>query len=288
MLRSMTAFARIESQHEQGGIQWEIRSVNHRYLDVNLRLPEDLRRLDPKVRERIGARLGRGKVDCTLRVLPAPTATGGLSVDGDLAARVAQAARDVADLLPEAAPVNPVDVLRWPGVVQAPAPEPALIERLVLDDLDRALTDLCAMRDREGARIETVIRARLDELEVEVSRVREALPAIVRGFAERMRTRLAEVDATLDEGRLEQELTLVAQRMDVAEELDRLEAHVHEIRAALGRSEPAGRRLDFLMQELNREANTLGSKSAAVTTSRASVDLKVLIEQMREQIQNVE
>ena len=288
MLRSMTAFARIESLHEPGGIQCEVRSVNHRYLDVNLRLPEDLRRLDPKIRERIGARLNRGKVDCTLRVLPGPTAAGGLAIDGDLAARVAQAARAVAELLPEAAPVNPVDVLRWPGVVQAPAPDPELIERLVLGELDRALDDLAAMREREGARIETVIRQRLDELESEVSRVREVLPTIVQGFGERMRTRLAEVDTTLDEGRLEQELALIAQRMDVAEELDRLEAHVHEIRATVGRSEPAGRRLDFLMQELNREANTLGSKSAAVTTSRASVDLKVLIEQMREQIQNVE
>ena len=288
MLRSMTAFARIESLHEQGGIQWEIRSVNHRYLDVNLRLPEDFRRLDPKVRERIGARLNRGKVDCTLRVLPGPAAAGSLAVDDELASRVAQAARKVTDLLPEAAPVNPVDILRWPGVVQAPAPDLELMERLVLGELGRALADLVAMREREGARMETVIRGRLDDLEVEVSRVREILPAIVRGFGERMRTRLAEVDATLDEGRLEQELALIAQRMDVAEELDRLEAHVQEIRAALGRSEPAGRRLDFLMQELNREANTLGSKSAAVTTSRASVDLKVLIEQMREQIQNVE
>ena len=288
MLRSMTAFARIESLHEQGGIQWEIRSVNHRYLDVNLRLPEDFRRLDPKVRERIGARLNRGKVDCTLRVLPGAAAAGSLAVDDELASRVAQAARKVTDLLPEAAPVNPVDILRWPGVVQAPAPDLDLMERLVLGELDRALADLVAMREREGARMETVIRGRLDDLEAEVSRVREILPAIVRGFGERMRTRLAEVDATLDEGRLEQEITLIAQRMDVAEELDRLEAHVHEIRTALQRSEPAGRRLDFLMQELNREANTLGSKSAAVTTSRASVDLKVLIEQMREQIQNVE
>ena len=288
MLRSMTAFARIESQHDQGGVQWEIRSVNHRYLDVNLRLPEDLRRLDPKVRERIGARLKRGKVDCTLRVLPSPEAAGGLSVDRDLAARVAHATRVVAELLPAAAPVSPVDILRWPGVVRAPAPDPDLIERIVLDELDHALSDLAGMREREGARIETMIRNRLDELVVEVSRVREILPAVVKAFGGRMRARLAEVDATLDEGRVEQELALVAQRMDVAEELDRLEAHVHEIRATLERPEPAGRRLDFLMQELNREANTLGSKSAAVTTSRASVDLKVLIEQMREQIQNVE
>ena len=158
----------------------------------------------------------------------------------------------------------------------------------MLDHLNQALSDLVGMREREGLRIEAMIGNRLDELEVEVVRVREILPAIVQAFGERMRTRLAEIDVTLDEGRLEQELVLVAQRMDVAEELDRLEAHAQEVRAALERPEPAGRRLDFLMQELNREANTLGSKSAAVTTSRASVDLKVLIEQMREQIQNVE
>ena len=288
MLRSMTAFARIESQHELGGIQWEIRSVNHRYLDVNLRLPEDLRRLDPKVRERVGARLRRGKVDCTLRVLSNPAAVGGLSVDRDLAARVADAARIVAEHLPEAAPVSPVDILRWPGVVQAPAPDPERIERVVLDALDRALSDLAGMREREGARIEAMIRERLEDLEVEVRRVRALLPDIVEAFGVRMRARLAEHSGVLDEGRVEQELALIAQRMDVAEELDRLEAHAEEIRTALAKPEPAGRRLDFLMQELNREANTLGSKSAAVATSRASVDLKVIIEQMREQIQNVE
>ena len=288
MLRSMTAFARIESQHDQGGVQWEVRSVNHRYLDVGVRLPEDLRRLEPKVRERVGARLKRGKVDCTLRVLSAPAEADGLSIDRDLAERIANGARVVAELLPDPAPVGPVDILRWPGVVQARAPDPELIERIVLDELDRALSDLVAMREREGARIATMIRERLDDLQMEVDRVRELLPAIVQSYRERMRARIEEFDATVDEGRVEQELALIAQRMDVAEELDRLAAHADEIRATLERPEPAGRRLDFLMQELNREANTLGSKSAAVTTSRASVDLKVLIEQMREQIQNTE
>ena len=288
MLRSMTAFARIESQHDQGAIQWEIRSVNHRYLDVSVRMPEDLRRLEPKVRERVGARLKRGKVDCTLRATSAAAETGGLSVDHDLATRVVSAAHAVAELLPNPAPVSPVDILRWPGIVQAPAPDPERIERVVLDRLDHALSDLVEMREREGARMETMIRERLDDLTVEVRRVREILPAIVKAFGERMRARLGELDAALDEGRVEQELALIAQRMDVAEELDRLEAHADEIRVTLEKTEPAGRRLDFLMQELNREANTLGSKSAAVTTSRASVDLKVLIEQMREQIQNVE
>ena len=288
MLCSMTAFARIESQHELGGVQWEIRSVNHRFLDMNLRLPDDLRRLEPKVRERVGARLGRGKVDCTLRMAANPSAADGLSVDRDLAGRVVQAARAVAELLPEAAPVSPVDILRWPGVVQPPASDPEHIERIVLDALDRALHDLVQMREREGARIEAMIGERLDDLETEVQRVRGLLPAILQGYGERMRARLAEVGTVLDEGRVEQELALIAQRMDVAEELDRLQAHVEEIRATLDRTGPTGRRLDFLIQELNREANTLGAKSAAVATSRASVDLKVLIEQMREQIQNVE
>ena len=288
LLRSMTAFARIETQCDEGAIQWEVRSVNHRYLDVQLRLPEDLRRLEPKVRERVGAGLRRGKVDCTLRVLPNSGQTEGLSVDDELAARVAQAAQAVAGFLPATAPVDPVDILRWPGVVRAPTPDPERIERAVLDGLDRALSDLVGMREREGARMEAVIRDRLDDLDVEVRRVRELIPAIVAGFTERMRARLGEVDAILDEGRVEQELALIAQRMDVAEELDRLDAHVEEIRSTLDKPPPAGRRLDFLMQELNREANTLGSKSAAVATSRASVDLKVLIEQMREQIQNVE
>ena len=288
MLSSMTAFARIETQHDQGGVQWEIRSVNHRYLDVGVRLPEDLRRLEPKIRERVGAHLKRGKVDCTLRVLPAPAEAGELSLDRELAIRVANGARDVAALLLDPAPVSPVDILRWPGVVRAQSPDPDLIEGIVLDELDRAVSDLVAMREREGARIATMIRERLDDLQVEVVRVRELLPAIVQAYGERMRARIEELDAAVDEGRVEQELALIAQRMDVAEELDRLEAHAAEIRATLERPGPAGRRLDFLMQELNREANTLGSKSAAVTTSRASVDLKVLIEQMREQIQNVE
>ena len=221
-------------------------------------------------------------------MLSNPAAVGGLSVDRDLAARVADAACIVAEHLPEAAPVSPVDILRWPGVVQAPAPDPERIERVVLDALDCALSDLAGMREREGARIEAMIRERLDDLEVEVRRVRALLPDIVEAFGVRMRARLVEHSGVLDEGRVEQELALIAQRMDVAEELDRLEAHAEEIRAALTKPEPAGRRLDFLMQELNREANTLGSKSAAVATSRASVDLKVIIEQMREQIQNVE
>ena len=288
MLRSMTAFAHVESRGDRGGVEWEIRSVNNRYLDVNVRLPEDLRGLDPKVRERVGARLRRGKVECTLRALPGPDSSGGLPLDRDLAARVAHAARTVAELLPGPAPVNPVDVLRWPGVVQAPAPDPERVGQAVLELLDRALDELVGMREREGGRIGAVLRERLDALAAEVPRLRGMLPAIVQAFGERMRARLADFGPNLDEGRIEQEIALIAQRMDVAEELDRLEAHVEEVRATFDEPGPVGRRLDFLMQELNREANTLGAKSASIVASRASVDLKVLIEQMREQIQNVE
>ena len=289
MARSMTAFTRIESRHDSDEIQWEIRSVNHRYLDLSVRLPEDLRRLEPQIRSRAGASLGRGKVECTLRVLPCSTPIGELSVDHDLAARVARAAHAIAELLPESAPVNPVDILRWPGVVQARvAVASERIECAALALFDRALGDLVEMREREGARIEAMIRERLDELTVQARRGREMLPAIVQSFGERLRARLNEPGASLDESRVEQELALIAQRMDVAEEIDRLEAHIEEIRITLDKPGPIGRRLDFLMQELNREANTLGSKSVSVTTSSMSIDIKVLIEQMREQIQNVE
>ena len=192
MLCSMTAFAHVQSRGDRGGVEWEIRSVNNRYLDVNVRLPEDLRGLDPKVRERVGARLGRGKVDCTLRALPGLDSSGGLPVDHDLAARVAHAARAVAELLPEPAPINPVDVLRWPGVVQAPAPDPEHAGHAALELLDRALDELIGMREREGGRIGAVIRERLDALAAEAPRLRGMLPAIVQAFRERMRARLAD------------------------------------------------------------------------------------------------
>ena len=238
----MTAFAHVESRGDGGGVEWEIRSVNNRYLDVNVRLPEDLRGLDPKVRERVGARLGRGKVDCTLRSLPGLDTSGGLPVDHDLAARVAHAARAVAELLPQPAPINPVDVLRWPGVVQGPpAPDPEHAGHAALDLLDRALDELVGMREREGGRIGAVIRERLDALAAEVPRLRGMLPAIVQAFGERMRARLADPGPSLDEGRIEQEIALIAQRMDVAEELDRLEAHVEEVRATLDTPGPVGR-----------------------------------------------
>jgi len=288
VIRSMTAFARAESSAQWGTAYWELRSVNNRFLDVAARLPEDLRAIEGEVRERVRSRVRRGKVDCTLKLVPSVEAEGAFALDMELAKRLAEASREIDKLLHDPARVNAMDILRWPGVAQTRLPDPDMLGGAVLELLDRALDDLLATREREGRQIHTLIEQRCAEVDAIVARVRERLPEIVVAFRERLAARLAEVRESLDEERLEQEMVIVAQRIDVSEELDRLEAHVAEVRRVLDQDKPAGRRLDFLMQELNREANTLGSKSVDTETTRASVDLKVLIEQMREQIQNVE
>jgi len=242
MIRSMTAFARAEDEGEWGVITWELRSVNHRYLEVTLRLPEDLRALEPRLRERAAARLGRGKLEAVLRWRQT------LAQGGDL--------------------------------------EP--VQEAAVRLFETALDELVVTREREGARIRELLAARLDAMAPLVAGVRDRLPEVRARIRERLSARLEELVAKPDADRLEQELVYIAQKMDVDEELDRLEAHIAEVRQVLERDEPVGRRLDFLMQELNREANTLASKSADAETTRAAVDLKVLIEQMREQVQNVE
>ena len=284
----MTAFAREEHREAWGSAQWELRSVNNRYLDVSPKLPEDLRKLESDVRERIRARLGRGKVDCYLRVSYDVEAHGGFEIDLQLARRLAEASREVDALLHDPAPVSSIDVLRWPGVIRGTTVDLDRVARTVLDLLDQALTDLIASRRREGEKIAAMIEQRLDSMETIVGAVLERVPQILADTRNRLVARLAELTAELDPERLEQEVALLAQKSDVAEELDRLRAHMSEVRRVLGQSDPVGRRLDFLMQELNREANTLGSKSIDTESTRASVDLKVLIEQMREQVQNVE
>ena len=294
MVQSMTAFAREEISAEWGAAAWELRSVNHRYLDVSLRLPEELRSLDAAVRERIGARVRRGKVDCSLRIQPIAGAAAGLSLDLDLAERLLDARRKVeatARRSPGGLPLRPptaVDILRWPGVVEPPGIDRAAVGEATLGLLDRALDVLVAARAREGAKLGDLVGRRCDEIANIAARVRTALPDVQERYRSRLVARLDEARIDSDPNRLAQELVLFASRTDVAEELDRLDAHVTEVRDALGGGSPIGRRLDFLMQELQREANTLGSKSADADTSRASVDLKVLIEQMREQVQNIE
>ncbi len=287
-LRSMTAFARQETHGDYGVLALELRSVNHRYLEVSMRLPDDLRVLEGALRERIGAALSRGKVDCALRFTPAPASAGQLALNHALAATLAQLSREVDGLVYDAAPVNSMDILRWPGVLQAPAPD---LERLHADALallDRSLGELNEARAREGAKLAELIRQRCDAMTAQLPTVRARLPEVQARFRERLVERLAEVKAELDGQRLEQEMVVFATRIDVAEELDRLETHIAEVRRVLEQMQPVGRRLDFLMQELNREANTLGSKSADAETTRVAVELKVLIEQMREQVQNIE
>ncbi len=284
----MTAFARSERTEDWGTAYWELRSVNNRYLEVNPRLPEEARALESTVRERIRKRLSRGKVDCVLRLTLGAANDVSLTLNLDLAKRVADATREIDALLHDPARVSAVDVLRWPGVVQTQAPDSDALGTAVLELLDDALAELVASREREGRHIHAAIAQRCDEIEKIVEAVRARMPEVLETCRQRLRDRLAEFVEQLNEERLEQEMAILAQKTDVDEELDRLDAHLKEVRRVLEEEQPAGRRLDFLMQELNREANTLGSKSIDTETTRASVDLKVLIEQMREQIQNAE
>jgi len=288
MIRSMTAFARSERTEQWGTAYWELRSVNNRYLDVTPRLPEEVRAIEGAIRERVRARLGRGKVDCTLRLSLGAGSDASLELDLELAKRIADATREIDALLHDPARINAVDVLRWPGVVQTQSPDIDAVGKAVLELLDEALNELVTTREREGQHIDGLLRQRCDEIQALTGTVRQRLPEVLEACRQRLRDRLAEFAEQLNEERLEQEMAIVAQKTDVAEELDRLDAHIKEVRRVLDEEQPAGRRLDFLMQELNREANTLGSKSIDTETTRASVDLKVFIEQMREQIQNVE
>lgn len=288
MIRSMTAFARQEAHSEWGILVWELRSVNFRYLDIAPRLPEELRALEPALREQVGARLRRGKVECTLRYKPAVLPEGELHFNRPLAEQIARASRQIDGLLFNPAPVSSMDVLRWPGVVQAPLPDVDALGRSAIRLLQVALDDLVATRGREGIQIGKLIAQRCDELQGIVANTRRRSPDLVEAMRDRLAQRLVELKVELDAGRLEQEVVLFAQKIDIAEELDRLDAHVTEVRRLLNQDRPIGRQLDFLMQEMNREANTLGAKSIDTETTQASVDLKVLVEQMREQIQNLE
>ncbi|MBK1700260.1 YicC/YloC family endoribonuclease [Thiococcus pfennigii] len=288
MIKSMTAFSREVGTGEAGELVWEVRSVNHRFLEPSIRLPEDLRRLEPAVRERLGVRLQRGKVDCQLRYVARPGALGSLRVNHHLLAQLVAAADEVAQAVGTPATPHAYDLLRWPGVLEESQQDLDAVMTEALALLESTLDGLVAAREREGARLGELLRERCDHLDEQVALVRRRLPEVLAQARQRLLDRLAEVRAELDPSRLEQEMALLAQRLDVAEEMDRLAAHVAEVRDVLGRRGPLGRRLDFLMQELNREANTLGSKSADVETTRAAVEMKVLIEQMREQVQNLE
>ncbi|MGE8296095.1 MAG: YicC/YloC family endoribonuclease [Pseudomonas sp.] len=287
MVHSMTAFARNEQATAHGTLSWELRSVNHRYLEPHLRLPEAFRDLEGAVREALRQGLSRGKVECTLRFAE-ESAGKQLQVDSERARQLIAAAEQVAALIQQPAPLNPLEVLAWPGVLVADSADPQALNAAALKLFDQALTELKAGRAREGAELAKLLNDRLDSILDEVAALRELVPQMLAGQRQKIETRFAEMQAELDPQRLEQELVLLAQKSDVAEELDRLSTHVSEVRRVLKAGGAAGRRLDFLMQELNREANTLGSKAFDPRSTQAAVNLKVLIEQMREQVQNIE
>lgn len=286
-MRSMTAFTSNERDSAAGTLGLELRSVNHRYLEVSLRLPDELRALETALRERIAARLVRGKVDLSMRLRGTTGGPGRLTLDE---ARINQLA-DIASTLHARFPqmqTSMVELLEFPGVLVEPEMDRDALRADTLALLDEALDALVAMREREGGRLGGFIEERLTGIEALVASVREHLPEVRAAVRERLDARLAEIDHVGDPGRLEQEIVIQLSRLDVDEELDRLAAHIAEARHIIKQDQPVGRRLDFLMQELNREANTLGSKSADARTTRATVELKVLIEQMREQVQNLE
>ena len=288
MVQSMTGFARREVQGEWGALICELRSVNHRYLDIGFRMPEELRAVEGAARERLQARLGRGKVECHLRY-QAPSGTdGGIEVDHAQVQELLEACEQVEGLMGASTQFTAMEVLRWPGVVREPTRDLAPLQKAALGLVNQALDEFIAARRAEGERLATLIRQRGDAVTEQVERVRGRRQDLVAGLRDKYRARLADLGVEAEPGRLEQELAIAAQRLDVDEELDRLDSHLAELSSVLGRDEPIGRRLDFLMQEFNREANTLGSKSADIETTQAAVELKVLIEQMREQIQNIE
>ena len=287
MIASMTGFARREVNGAWGSLVCELRSVNHRFLEPGFRLPDELRGAEPEFRQRLTRELRRGKVDCSISYRRVQGAETALEVDRQALERLLERIRDLSKALPQST-VNVLDILRWPGVLRDDTDVGDEVLAAANSVFAATLTDLIATRAREGGRLRELLETRCVGLEGLVANVRARLPEVQARIRGKLEERLAELQANVDRDRLEQELALLLQRLDVDEELDRLTGHIVEIRRVINGSEPAGRRLDFLMQELNREANTLSSKSQDLETTRSAVDMKVIIEQMREQVQNVE
>ncbi|WP_160151964.1 YicC/YloC family endoribonuclease [Microbulbifer sp. ALW1] len=286
-VRSMTAFGRAEVNYSTGTAIWEMRSVNHRYLEPHFRLPEAARAQEPKLREQLRQTLNRGKLEMTLTLKPVSGQTAAIEVNQALAEQLVKAASLVAPASDSLA-LNPLEILKWPGVIAEPETDADEQANAILDGFKQALQQVVDNREREGAELAGFIEARIKGISEQVGQVRALLPQILENQREKLRTRLAELLEEVDKDRIEQEIAVLAQKADVDEELDRLDAHVNEARRVLKNGGAIGRRLDFLMQEFNREANTLSSKSVVTDTTQAAVELKVLIEQMREQVQNIE
>ena len=287
MIRSMTAYASAETIGPAGTLSCELRTVNHRYLELSPRLPDELRGFESLLRERIAAKLSRGKLDITVRLRGNDARSDSLNINDALVSKLAELALSMRTRFPQMR-VELTDLLRFPGVMQQAEIDPEAQQAALFEVLDRALDALTATREREGEKLGEILRDKLDGIERVVADVRSWMPEIRAALRTRLEGRLADIKQPIEPGRLEQELVMQITRTDVDEELDRLSTHIGETRRVLGLKEPVGRRLDFLMQEFNREANTLGSKSVDTRSTNAAVELKVLIEQMREQVQNIE
>ncbi len=288
MLNSMTGFARQAAEGPLGTLTWELRTVNHRYLDVQFRLPEDLRPSETDLRQQVSGRLKRGKIECSLHFRRAISEAAALKINQDLVMQLRAKLDELSEMLHESRAIDPIDVLRWPGVVSETEIDTGPLYEEASRLLDDTLAALGKMRASEGERIAEMIESRCADIMTISASVRARMPDVLAAVRTRQQERIEKLNIEADPARLETELALIAQKLDVDEELDRLDSHISEIREVMASDEAVGRRLDFLMQELNREANTLGSKSADTETTKAAVELKVLIEQMREQIQNVE
>ncbi|MDP0042745.1 YicC family protein [Glaesserella parasuis] len=287
MIYSMTAFAHLELKKEWGNAVWEIRSVNQRFLETYFRLPEAFRNLEMTLRERLRTTLTRGKVECSLRIESNANQNNGLALNQEYAKQVISSLQWLKETAQEGE-INLVDILRFPGVVDNQNQDLDQISQDLLYGFEQILTEFIAMRGREGANLQALIQQRLDAIAAEATKVQAQMPSVLQWQKDRLQQRFDELNLQLDPQRLEQEMVLLAQKVDVAEELDRLQLHVKETTSILKKGGAVGRKLDFMMQELNREANTLASKSINADVTNSAVELKVLIEQMREQIQNLE
>lgn len=288
MIYSMTAYARKEVKGDWGTAVWEIRSVNQRYLETYFRLPEQFRGLEPVLRERFRQRLARGKVECHLRFEANPAAKSELNINEALANQVIKAANQIMHMTGELSRINPFQIMQWPGVMETPEQDMDSINKALLAGFDEAIVEFIDARGREGDNMKALIEQRLTAISEEVVKVRARMPEVLQWQRERLLNKFEEAKIELDATRVEQELILLAQKSDVAEELDRLDSHIKEARNILKKGGACGRKLDFMMQEFNRESNTLASKSISTDITASGVELKVLIEQMREQIQNIE
>src|SRR5258706_3390270 len=288
MISSMTGFAAAAQESAQGSLAVELKTVNHRYLEFQTRIPEELRPLEPAMREAVAARLTRGKVDCRITFTPVASAKRTLVPDSDALAALNAAAREVLARFPDARPMSVSEVLHWPGVLADETLSADQAKEQVMALVGKAISDLDQTRAREGAKLEAILRERLERMSLLVKEAEPLMPGAVKAFADKLSAKVAEAGASPSDERIHQEIVLYAARIDVDEELARLIAPVAEFRRVMDKGGACGKRLDFLCQELNREANTLGSKSVANEMTRISVELKVLIEQMREQVQNIE